>query len=188
MPGSRPTSRCRTWRSTACSAAGVDGARRSTWPTRASCAACWPACRSTRRGSQDVRGGARRQGRGGAARRWRRASRPRRGEALRALLRAVRWRRGARRGARACCRSAPLIARGAGRPARGWRAPARERIRRCAGRLRPGRHERLCLLQRRALRGLRARRPAMRWRAAAATTRSARCSAATGRRSASAST
>ena len=51
MPASRPTSRCSTWRSTACSVAGLRGRRRSTSATRASCAACWPACRSTPRGS-----------------------------------------------------------------------------------------------------------------------------------------
>ena len=134
-----------------------------------------------RRGTRARACGAGRQGRERAARADARLSRARRAKAC--------WRWSRSTATRRCWTkpskvlpAAPALRAGAVQPEAGWRAPSAGRQRQ----LRPGRSARLRLLQRRALRASTRRAPATRWCAAAATTRSARCSAATGRPSASA--
>jgi ATP phosphoribosyltransferase regulatory subunit len=153
----------------------------STWPMRACCAACSPACRMDAAQLQEVvaacRTRTRRRRRGADARAF-----PPARDGLRRCS-PVRRHRGAGRA------RASVAAAAADRRALDdlqWLATHLREATRAARGLRPVGHERLCLLQRPALRASMAPAPATRWRAAGATTRSARCSAATGRRWASA--
>ena len=132
MPAWRPTSRCRSWRSTACARAGVERARCSTWPTRASCAACWPgvpvdAQRAARRGRRAGRQGRARACDDADARLSRRAAR----EALRGLLRLYGDESSAASAAREVLPRRARRSRARSTTWHGWHAMCGTRIRRC---------------------------------------------------------